>query len=514
MRATCSRAGAVALLIATAVACASARRAPQGEPGVRPSDEDSVLLPVSADPTVTFKVWFKVGSQHDPAGKEGLAYLTAQLLAQGATTRHSYEQILEKLYPLASSYDVRIDREMTVLTGRTHRDNVERFLELFEDAYLRPAFAEVDYKRVQTDTLNYLRNTLRYESDEELAKAALYGFVFEGTRYAHPAQGTVRGVESATLEDVRRFYERHYTRDNAVVALGGGFDEALADRARARVRELPAGQPPAVAVPHPARAGGRQLLLVAKPGADASISLGFPIETLRGEPDFYALWLANSWLGEHRNSSSHLFQVIREARGMNYGDYSYIEVFPEGGRRNFPPSHAARHQQLFEIWIRTLPNRQAHFALRAALRELETLVDRGLSREQFELTRSFLRKYVLHFAETTTQRLGYAVDDRFYGISGEGHLDRFRRTMDELTLEQVNAAVRRHLRPEHLKIAIVTGEAESLRTALGTEAPSPMQYETAKPPEVLAEDEQIASYPLRIDAGSIRIVPVERIFEQ
>jgi hypothetical protein len=60
--------------------------------------------------------------------------------------------------------------------------------------------------------------------------------------------------------------------------------------------------------------------------------------------------------------------------------------------------------------FRTLPNAHAPFALRAALRELQLHVDEGLTTEEFELTRTFLRKYSPHFAETTAARLGYAVD--------------------------------------------------------------------------------------------------------
>jgi len=59
-------------------------------PGCAPAPEepasDAVLLPVPDDATVTFTVWFKVGSQNDPAGKEGLASLTGEMLAGGATT--------------------------------------------------------------------------------------------------------------------------------------------------------------------------------------------------------------------------------------------------------------------------------------------------------------------------------------------------------------------------------------------------------------------------------------------
>ena len=42
-----------------------------------------VILRVPGDPLVSTRVWFDVGSSDDPAGKEGLAYVTGQLLEQG-----------------------------------------------------------------------------------------------------------------------------------------------------------------------------------------------------------------------------------------------------------------------------------------------------------------------------------------------------------------------------------------------------------------------------------------------
>jgi zinc protease len=96
-------------------------------------------------------------------------------------------------------------------------------------------------------------------------------------------------------------------------------------------------------------------VIVEKPGPSTAISLGYPIDLHRGSREFYALWIANSWLGEHRNSSSHLYKVIREKRGMNYGDYSYIEAFPQGGFRTMPPTGVGRRQQMFEVWIRPVP---------------------------------------------------------------------------------------------------------------------------------------------------------------
>jgi zinc protease len=475
---------------------------------------DPVLLPVAADPTISFSVSFAVGSQNDPRGKEGLAYLTGAMLEDAATQKRSLDEILEALYPLAASYEVLVDRERTTLTGRTHRDNVDAYLELYTDAFLRPAFLESDFERVKSDAINDIENTLRYSSDEELGKAALMESVLRGTRYAHPSEGTVEGLKAVTLDDVRNFYREHFTVGSALPGIGGGYSDTVAAQLQAAVAQLPAGAAVAAPAIEHAPVDGRSVVLIAKPGADASISFGYPIDVQRGERDFYALWIANSWLGEHRNSVSHLYEVIREIRGLNYGNYSYIEAFPGGGELQMPPVNVTRRRQLFEVWLRTLPNDKAVFALRAALREIEALVRNGLTRAQFELSRKFLKKYSLHFAETTSERLGYAIDDRFYGIDGDGHLARFRKLMDELTLADVNAAIERHLQTDDLKIAIVTGEAEALREALVSGATTPITYEAAKPEAVLAEDRDIAAYPLNIAAERVTIVPVEAAFER
>jgi zinc protease len=497
-----SRVMTLLVLVAFGAACTSAENA-HNEP---------VLLKVPSDPTISFTIWFQVGSQNDPPGKEGLAQLTAQMLSQGSTTENSYEDVLAALYPLASSYSARVDREMITFRGRTHKDNLDRFYALFTDALLRPAFDESDFERLRSDALNEIQNSLRYASDEELGKASFYYSVFEGTPYDHPTVGTVKGLQAITLDDVRSFYRTHFTTGNTVIGLGGGFDDALLDRLQGDLAALPEGphtEPPAITA---ARFEGRHVTLVNKPGADASISFGFPIPVRRGERDFYALWLANSWLGEHRNSSSHLYQVIRSARGLNYGDYSYIEAYPQGGFRQMPPTNVARNHQCFEIWIRTLPNDKAVFALRAAMRELENLIDNGMSEEDFELTQKFLDKYILHYAETTMQRLGYAIDDRFYGLD-ESHLERFRRIVRSLTRDEVNAAIRKHLQADNLQIAIITGEPEMIQEQLVSGAPTPIEYESPKPDAVVQADEQIATLTLDIPSGNVRILPVEQMFE-
>ncbi|UCE07434.1 MAG: insulinase family protein, partial [bacterium] len=380
----------------------------------------TVQLPVSSDPTISFRIWFKVGSQNDPAGKEGLAALTASLLTDGSTEQNSYDQILEKLYPMAAGYGASVDKEMTVINGRVHKDNLDTYTELFTQAILSPAFKQEDFDRIKSNTINYLDKTLRYANDEAFGKEALYQFVFQGTPYGHPEAGLIESVKGITLEDAKNFYQTYYTKDNLVIGIGGGFDRSLLNRLKKELATLAPGIPAPVEKPEAKKIDGLDVLLIDKDTRSTAISFGFPIDVHRGEDDFYALWIANSWFGEHRNSSSHLYQVIRETRGMNYGDYSYIECFPNGWARRFPAPNNARRQQIFEVWIRPVQNEAAHFALRAAVRELQKLVDNGMTQEDFDLTKKFLKKYYLHYAPTTAMRLGYKLDDEFYGI--EDHL--------------------------------------------------------------------------------------------
>jgi len=482
--------------------------------GGQPVDPHTfVLLPVKNDPTISFRIWFKTGSRDDPAGKEGLAYVTGQMLADASTRRNTYAQIIDRLYPLAAGYDASVSAEMTVFSGRVHRDNLEAFYPLFTDAMLLPAFTQEDLDRIKSQTLNYLENTLRYSSDEELGKAVLYNDVFAGSGYGHPVAGTVTGVRSITLQDVTAFYLLHYTRENVVPGIGGGYDEQLVQRLAADLGKLPAGSPPASPPLSIAPCNGLCVTIVDKDAPATAISMGFPIGVLRGAREWYALAIANSWLGEHRNSSSHLYQVIREARGLNYGDYSYIEHFAEGGRRTRPPQNVARRIQLFEIWIRPVPLENGLFALRAALREFRMLVDNGLTEEQFQQTRSFLRKYVLHYAPTTMERLGYALDDRFYGIQGS-HLERFRTMMDEISRDEVNAAIRKYWQSGRMQIAVVTKDGAKFRDALLAGTPSPISYATSKPQSVLDADKEIAIFPIPVKEENIRILPVTEVLEK
>jgi len=475
-------------------------------------DQPVVLLPVADDPTVSFRILFKAGSQNDPPGKEGLATLTASVIAQGSSKHHSYEDILALMYPMATSISDQVDKEVTLFSGRTHVDNLEAYYDLFREVILEPGFTEEDFTRVKNDVLNYVRTSLRYSQDEELGKEALYEFIFAGTPYEHNEEGYVVSLNAITLDDVKAFYRDNYTHDNVVIGIGGGFDEKFSKTVRGDFAKLPDGTAAKVAAPQADPIQGMHVKIIEKEASSTAISFGFPIDVKRGSKDFYALAMATSWLGEHRSQFSHLFDVIREKRGLNYGDYAYIEHFPGGHRRQFPPPNVPRSQQIFQIWIRPVPHEANVFAFRAALRELETIIDAGMTQEDFDLTKKFLKGYILHYAPTTSLKLGYALDDQFYDIK-DGHWSTYAKMLDKLTLDDVNTALKKYLNYKNMKVVFITEDAESLKAVLVSNDPSPITYESEKPAEVLEEDKIISTYPLDIKADNVTVVKVEEVFE-
>jgi zinc protease len=115
--------------------------------------------------------------------------------------------------------------------------------------------------------------------------------------------------------------------------------------------------------------------------------------------------------------------------------------------------------------------------------------------------------------QTPSRRLGFAMDGAFYG--GKSLVDELAERLPRMTVGEVNAAVRRHLMPEDLSIAVIadpTG-AEQFVDALASGAPSPITYATATKPEVLAEDREIAVEPLPIGRARCPIIPAEAMFE-
>ncbi len=472
----------------------------------------NVFLP-SKSPLVSIRVQFLTGSVDDPNGKEGLASLTAAMLANGGSKNLTYDQIVAEFYPMAAGFGWQSDKEMTTFVGQTHVDNLDKYYAIVRQMLLEPGFREDDFNRLRRDAINFLKTTLREGNDEELGKERLYNIIYKGTPYENHSMGKISSLERLTLQDVKDFYAKNYTQANLVLGLSGGFDTKFSNQIAADFAKLPKGAKMKRKIATPKLESGTKIDIIQRETRATAISIGFPIAVNRSMgKEYAALALVASYFGQHRSSNSYLYGQLREKRGLNYGDYAYIEYFPRGMFQFEPDPNLARRQQIFQIWIRPVEPQNAHFALRAALYEFNKLAENGLDQKTFEETRDFLTKYVNISTQTKDAELGYALDSKFYGIPNYNQY--MKENLSRLTLEDVNGAIKRYFaNAEAMRIVMITKDAEGLRNAIVSNTPSPISYNTAKPAEILEEDKAIQNYRIDVRPQDVTITPVGRVFE-
>ena len=370
-------------------------------------------------------------------------------------------------------------------------------------------------RRVKANTINAILKAEppRSNNDEELGKEALYLFIYGPDHpYGHESIGTVASLENLTLDDVKQFYREHYTRANLTAGVAGGYPLGFDGRVEADFSRLPEGTSSEVNVAQAEPVSGQSMQIIKKDTRATAISLGFPIPVTRAHEDWAALWLVGSYFGQHRSSNSYLYQRMRELRGLNYGDYAYVEYFPRGMFLTRPEPNLGRQRQIFQIWIRPVEPENGHFALRIAMYELKKLVEEGLSAEDFDNTRRFLKKYVAVLATTPSLQLGYSLDGKFYDTGK--FVPWVREQLAGLSLEQVNQAIKAHLSWEDIKMVVVTKEAEAFRNAVLENTPSPITYNAPKPQEIMDEDEVIKTFALSLKPESVEIVNIEEVFSR
>ncbi|MBL0342499.1 MAG: insulinase family protein [Bacteroidetes bacterium] len=369
-----------------------------------------------------------------------------------------------------------------------------------------------------------MNQVIRASSDEDFSKMGLEDFLFRNTNYQTMVDGTTLGLEKITLESVKSHYRDFFSSANLTIGIAGNYPPKFTARLQEAMQKLPQKNKEIPAITKVASPDGINVEIIAKENAMGSaIFMGFPLPVTRTDDEFAALMVANSWLGEHRKSYSRLYQKIREARSMNYGDYSYIEWYENGGQNMLPPPGVPRSNNYFSIWIRPVQTGEslrkqyselaeiktghAHFAIRMALREMQMLIDNGLTDEDFELTKKFLLSYMKLYIQTPSRQLGYLMDSKFYGR--KDYIAEMQTLLQKLSLDDVNNAIKKYWQTQRMFITIVTDDSEAtpLYSSLMNNEKSPMSYsdqlKSTLPPELLREDEAVSGYSLNIRKVSI-----------
>jgi zinc protease len=501
---------------------ADARSAAPAQPSssTATSENDMLALPASDKPMVTIALRFRSGAADDPSRKAGLTALAARVMAEGGTQALDAKALQLALFPMAATIVARVDEEQTTFSATVHRDNLEKLLPILVDVVVRPRWDAREFARLRDAQVLDVEKRLRQGDDENLGKEALSETMYRGHPYGRLIAGHVGDLRSITLDELRAHAGKVFTSDRLTIGVAGGYPQNLPPRVSSGVAQLPRGGGEAADVPQQ-KPHGPRYLLVEKPADSTAISCGMPFSLSRKDRDWPAMSVARSAFGEHRQFNGRLMQRLRELRGLNYGDYAYIEHFEQqGGDAATAQLGRTRHQQGFTIWLRPVQNENRLFALRAALYELQrTMRDEPFGDAEVQQTKDFLDGYLLLFDQTDARKLGYAMDDDF--LEMRDFLRNWRGALRDVTPAQVNAAWRKWIKPDALQCVLVGPGMTEVKKALLSDAETPMHYQKdaqgnvpQKPAELLESDRAVnqTAFGAKGD-GDVQIVPVEKMFE-
>lgn len=184
-----------------------------------------LTVPDPAASTVTVHITYLVGSRHEGYGEKGMAHLLEHLLFKGS---RNHPDIKPALVARGARYNGTTSNDRTTYfeTLPASEENLDWALGMEADRMVNALLREEDLAAEMTVVRN------EFEMGENSPQAVLLQrmqrLAFAVHNYGHPVIGHRSDIESVPIERLRAFYRTWYQPDNALLIIGGRFDERRA----------------------------------------------------------------------------------------------------------------------------------------------------------------------------------------------------------------------------------------------------------------------------------------------
>ena len=389
-------------------------------------------------PQVVVRASLVAGSVFDNPEKAGIARFVAPMLIRGTELR-DFQQLSEETDSMGMALNVEAGRLTAQVGLRCLKEDLPRGLEIMAEVLRRPSFPKDEVEKLRMQIISGLR-----EQDTSARAVAERRFMEVLYPDGHPYHlwptGTEETVENISRDDLVAFCHEYFRPDTLTVAIVG---DVLPAEAVEQVRRVVGdwtveGTPPRLEIPS-VNLPAREVREETVPGKfQSEMVMGLPALS-RNDPDYYALRLGNLILGE-LGLAGRLGANIREKQGLAYHVSSDVQASigpsPWAIRAGVNPTNVDR-------------------AIESAFAEIEKWRGELVTEEELEEGKSFLVGSLPIALETVDGVARTLLDIEFYGL-GLDFLQRYPNLINSITLESIQAAARKWIRPEHI-VTVVAG---------------------------------------------------------
>lgn len=278
-------------------------------------------------PLVTASLRVDGGEANAPAGLDGLANLTADLLTKGTKT-HSAQDIARELESLGGNVSASAGSESTSVNLSIRSDRIDQGFGRVVDSVLNANFPKDQFDISHSSFKDGLEVNLK--TPGQLGGQVMSRLLYGQNGYGRIATGTKQSLDRLTPAAAKAFHDSIFRPQKAVVVFAGDIEPdhafALAEKTLGGWK---ATGPEAPAAKIEASATAKTVIVDMPSTGQAAVSFGL-IAPSRTSADYYATQVTNAVLGG--GYSARLNQEIRIKRGLSYGAGASFAARRQGGQ--------------------------------------------------------------------------------------------------------------------------------------------------------------------------------------
>jgi len=435
---------AITLLVSSA-AQAQKLQLPPHEKVVLKNGMTVLLLPKAGVPLIDAFVIVKSGALADPAGHEGVASMTAELLRKGTKIR-SAQQFAADVDFIGGEFETDTQSDYSSVRMEFLRKDSAVGLELLSDAIVHPAFPEAEVDKLVTQAVDSVKEAK--DGVRNVMFPYYLGYLYDGKEYGRPVTGDEISLTHIKRADVVRFYETYYNPANVILAVAGDFDSAeMKQKLETAFGGWTGKASPAVKVSAMPPVKGKKLLLIDKADLPQTFFAIGNVAIARNDPDRVAIRVVNTVFGERFTSL--INEALRVESGLTYGAESFFVPMKEPGP--------------FAIFSFTKTETTTQ-AIDLALQVLKKLHAEGLTAAQLDSARKYIRGQFPPTIETSSQLARLIAVNEFYGLD-DSEVNDLESRMDAVTPDVARKVIAKHF-PEDDLVFLLIGKASEIGPAV------------------------------------------------
>ncbi|MBU1667910.1 insulinase family protein [bacterium] len=389
-------------------------------------------------PIVSMQLIFKnSGSLTD--SKDGLVKLSSKLLNEG-TKKDGSVEFATKLENRAISLSADAGAETFVIELGSLKSEFAYGVELLKELLENPNYSEETLNHIKTQTIGSLK---RKESDfDYISSLKMKKMLFKDTALAKASLGTVKSVESITIKDIKAYINTHLGLENAIVVMGGDLNER---EASSFAKEVLSGLSSikSVEIQTMKAIAKQQIKETLVKSEQAYVYFGAPLDMAYDSKERHLSDVASFILGSS-GFGSRLMEEIRVKKGLVYSVYSHFNV--------------NKTHSYFSGYLQT-KIKSGDEAVKSVKEVVQTFLDKGVTKEELTSAQQFLLGSEPLRNETLSQRLGRAFQE-YYSNRPLGESVENLKKIEAMTLDELNAFIKKHKEIADISFSVVTGEKE------------------------------------------------------